>query len=56
MPILAGILYSNEILFQGFIDGLVYDLGKDWEQGDGPISPFVQLNEFRYSECIGVFA
>ena len=26
MPILAGILYSNEILFQGFIDGLVYAL------------------------------
>ena len=26
MSILAGILYSNEILFQGFIDGLVYAL------------------------------
>ena len=26
MQILAGILYSNEILFQGFIDGLVYAL------------------------------
>ena len=26
MQILGGILYSNEILFQGFIDGLVYAL------------------------------
>ena len=26
LSVVAGILYSNEILFQGFIDGLVYAL------------------------------
>mgnify|MGYP003314068747 CR=1 FL=1 len=26
MSAIAGIVYSNEILFQGFIDGLIYAL------------------------------